>query len=315
MKIGFIAHHPGSANTLTNLIHHLKLKEGNTLYAYGFIPYVETVWGKGCYYDDTTFSTDLDVPKDLDVLFYCAASNKPNEDAIPAFCKRNNIVSISIIDLFDLSDENILARYKHAPDVIITPNEATRQQVLRLKIPSFALNLGNPHFDSFTDFKVPKPSKKENLIASYISYPASHDLLCDTAESSKEIIQELAHYVSEHTNIDTLYICTHPRESTEWISRFLTESEVQLNGRIRLNPFSNTTDACAVSDVVIGDNSTVLYEQSMTGKPVIFWSNAKNLSVALSDITAIQPPSIHITENATNKVLTFLYALNLNPNT
>ena len=313
MKIGFIAHHPGSANTLTNLIHQLGMREGNEIYAYGFIPYIESVWGKDCYYDDTTFSTTTDVPKDLDVLFYCAASNKPNENVIPRFCKENNIVSISIIDLFDLSDDNILTRYAYVPDVIITPDEITRQQLFRLGIPAFVLNLGNPHFDNFTcKKKLDKKRTEFPITASYISYPASSDLLCDTAESSKEIIKELLSYIKNYPNIEKLYICTHPRESPEWLDNFLRENADLLKGRIQLNPYENTTKACEDSDVIIGYNSTVLYEQAMSGKPVIFWSNAENLVEDLHAIEAITPPNIQITEDAATKITTFLNALNLN---
>jgi len=271
MKIGFLCFHPGSVNTVTKVIKELKENEKCDLYYYPFIDYALKEWGIEGHnvYQETEDFFDS-VEKDLDILVYSPAAGSFIEDEVPEFCRSNNILSIGTIDIFWLEEKEIKRRFKNVPDIIITPEQSIKKMIDNFNWECDVLNLGNPHLEVK---KVHNGDFKENnKVLNYISFPCSNALKCDTDEFSKEIMRELSSIIEHDTSIDTLYISTHPRENTDFVEHLM-----KFNNKIQLNPFRNTDEACDISDIIIGHNSTVLYEQMLKGKPVVFYKNKEEL--------------------------------------
>lgn len=267
MKIGFLCFHPGSVNTVNKVIKELKKDKECELYYYPFIEYALKEWGiegHKVYEENEDFFEILN--KDLDVLIYSPAAGSFIENEIPNFCKKYGIVSVGTIDIFWLKEEEIKRRFPITPDIIITPEVSIEKMIESFKWDCKVYNLGNPHLE--VERVYDGKFKTHNKVLNYISFPNSNALKCDTDNLSKEIIRELVEIVEKDDSVEKMYISTHPREMEDFALLISRKCE-----KIFLNPFPNTDEACKYSDIVIGYDSTVLYEQMLKGKPVIFYKS------------------------------------------
>lgn len=288
-KIGFIAFHPGSTNTLTKIIDACK-KENYEVYTYPFLNYAQKEWNqKKLYVDGMDFFNE--VPKDLDILFYSAAANSIVETYIPIFCRENNIISISTVDIFWLTKENLLTRFSTIPDIIITPEKRVQNMLKELNMNCRVENLGNPYFDINKSLKKKLDNAKKKLC--YISFPSTNAVMGNTDDYSKSIMRELVDIVKIDTSIQTLYLCLHPRESNEFALNLINENR-DLKDKVILNPYINTTECCKHVDVVIGWNSTVLFEEYLRGKAVLFYKDKEQLVNDLRDINLLYNKKIEV---------------------
>lgn len=311
MKVGFFAHHPGPCNTLTPIIKRLREKKEYELFLFPFHTYVQKEWETKECFEESTFSLKEYVPKDLDVLFYCASSLFPSERAIPSFCKKHNIISISTVDIFWANDETLLERFKEVPDYIITPNKATKEQIERLNIQSTVLDLGCPQFDSYFTSKKKIINIKKPYTVSFISVPSGNELASPTSKRLQKFFHELIEVTTKYPDlIQTIYYCHHPRETHDFYDSFL-EKNPELSSIIQKNPYQDTPKACEVSDIIIGDTSTVLYTQAMLRKKVIFYKTKELLEEYLKEPERIPDiaDTFNLPENATDNILKFLETL------
>lgn len=286
-KIGFIAFHPGSTNTLTKIVHTCRDK-GYEVYTYPFLEYAKVAWNEEKLYEDS-MDFFLNVPKDLDIIFYCAASNSMVETYLPKFCKENNIISISTIDVFWLTKENLIQRFPTVPDIIITPEKRVEKMLEKLDLGCRVENLGNPYFD--IDKSLKKELNNQDKTLAYISFPCSNDIMCDTAEFSKKIMNELVDIVKNDKTIRKLYLCLHPRESKEFTLNLINKNE-ELNNIVSINPYRNTTECCQHVDVIVGWSSTVLFEEYLRGKAVLFYEDKEQLKNDLGDVNLLYEKKI-----------------------
>ena len=202
LKVGFIAFHPGSANTLTKVIESLR-EENHEVYCYPFIDYARKEWKVNEIYGDTDDFFEK-IPTDLDVLMYSPVG-MALENEVPAFCKKHGIKSIGTVDVFWLDKDIILKRFPVLPDIIITPEKSVETMIHELQLDVEVHNLGNPHLDikKGTNRYIDNADK----VFTYVSFPATDELISDTGEKSKEIMQELVKLVRKDKGIkDTLPI-------------------------------------------------------------------------------------------------------------
>lgn len=306
IKLGFIAFHPGSTNTLTKIIQECR-RLNYEVYVYPFLEYAQKEWNEEkLYIDGLEFFNQI--PKDLDILFYSAASNSIVENHIPLFCKENNITSISTVDIFWLTKDNLKTRFSVVPDVIITPEKRVKIMLEELNIHCRVENLGNPYFDISKSFKKELNNFSKSL--AYISFPSSNAIMCETDDYSKKIMKELVEILKEDSSIDKLYLCLHPRESKDFVHKLMNNNE-KLKDRILLNPYKNTTECCKYVDVIVGWNSTVLFEEYLRGKAVLFYENKEKLTEDLKDVNLLYEKKIEadLPENVVENYISLIHEI------
>lgn len=276
MKIGFLAFHPGAVNTLTKVINELKKHDDCELFFYPFLEYAIKEWGlenKVIFEDSIDFFEIL--RKDLDVLLYSSAADSVVENMIPSFCRINGITSISTVDVFWIDEDEIKKRFKNKPDIIITPEKSVLQMIENLNWKNVkAYNLGNPHLE-IQEEKEKKLTENE-IVLNFISFPAGKEILCETDSKSKEIMKEISEVISSFSEIKKMYISPHPREKVQSIEEFIESLESELRLKLEINPYNSTEECCENSSIIVGHSSTVLYEQLLKGRNVIFYKNKKD---------------------------------------
>lgn len=280
MKIGFLCFHPGAVNTLTKVIKELSKDKNNELFFFPFIEYAIHEWGlKDTYVHKDSPEFFECVPKDLDVLIYSSAADSFVEREIPSFCKVHGIVSISTVDVFWIDENEIKRRFKTKPDIIITPEKSTKEMIENLNWGVKVCNLGNPHLelekthDGSFNF--------ENKVLTYVSFPSGNEIKCDTDELSKKIMKELIEISIKNPFVTKLYLAPHPRENLNYIKKVVDEYN-NIIKKIEINPYKTTSECCLNSDIIIGHSSTVLYEEMLKGKPVIFYKDKFQLENLLN---------------------------------
>lgn len=311
LKLGFLAFHPGAANTLTKIIHQARL-DGHDVYCYPFLPYAEEKWGvETLYTDGMDFFNTL--PTDFDFFLYSSAAGSIVEKYLPIFCKKNNIISISTIDVFWITEKEIEMRFdkQSYPDIIITPEKSVADMIKNIGLPSKVFNLGNPHLE--INKQEQRVIDDKNKSIAYISYPENNNILANSDKQSKIIMNELIELVREDDTIKQVYICLHPRESATFVKKLLLDNP-DVSNRICLNPYISTTNCCIHVDVIIGVTSTVLYEEYLRGRAVLFYKNKEHMKKSLSKSNELYNQKLDFTLpiNSVENILQLLQDLSLN---
>lgn len=283
MRIGFLAFHPGAVNTLTKVIDELRKHDDCELFFYPFLEYATKEWeleNQVIFEDSIDFFNIL--RSDLDVLLYSSAADSVVENMIPIFCESNGITSISTVDVFWIDENEIKRRFKNKPNIIITPEKSVLEIIENLNWTDVkAYNLGNPHLEIQVEKE--KKLKKNGIILNFISFPAGNEILCETDFKSKEIIKEISEIMLNYSEIKKMYISPHPREKIQSIEEFIESLDSELTLKLEINPYNSTKKCCENSDVIVGHSSTVLYEELLKGKNVIFYKNKKDFKEKLKN--------------------------------
>lgn len=307
LKVGFIAFHPGATNTLTKVLKQLR-QDGHEVFCYPFLEYAKKEWDLD---DDTLFVDSMDffnhIPTDFDAIMYSSAADSLVENHLPIFCKKHGIVCISTIDVFWLSEKELIRRFNTLPDILITPEQSVMNMIQDLEWEVDVYNYGNPHLE--IEATADDTMDRANKIINYISFPNGNDILCDTADLSKQILTELLDIMKEESSIKQLYLSLHPRENHHFVEELLNQ-HAELTHRVTINPFENTTECCKRSNIIVGYSSTVLYEELLKGKSVVFYENKDQLkSALLTDQHVKKEIDFEIPKNSVENIIHLLYSL------
>lgn len=299
--IGFIAHSPATANSLYPLISEIRALSGVELHLYAYHDYVAGLWdvSKSEFYGE--YPMEL---AGMDLIVYGTGSSNPIELNVPQFCSEHGITSIAIHDIFWGELEANAARYINPPDILVVPNEETKEALARVvNMPiEHILPIGNPHFDRLADYV---KAYKVNLPISvaFFSQCSTVDDYSETHETSKQALLGLLEFNKVYPHyIDKLYVTAHPRECDTWLKEQLVADNVEYvtNGG---------TELMLNADVAYGYACTLQYEAQMIGKPVVFYKDVPNLYADMLNISKYQAPSTAHSFDSTSKCLSLIQGI------
>lgn len=272
MKIGVWAHGPGSVNTITPLLKKLNQHE---LFYFPFHDFAATEWGSSVQYDPNNPPYDLLIDNKIEVVIFGTGSCHKVETEVAEFCEENGIISISILDIFWGSKENLKMRYESSPDYIITPNQKSADACKGLFPRPVVLPLGNPHFDRLFEFEKQKDERTGGpYTVAFISSPSDSSSSSETSLEAQKMLFWLLEYPDL---VSQLTFFPHPRENLLFI-----EHVIERYANVEIKKGVNTLQEALKSDMVAGVNSTVLYESLIIGKPTLLYS--ENLIVGEEDV-------------------------------
>ena len=147
---------------------------------------------------------------------------------------------------------------KALPDIILVPDDLARDQMIKVGFPPGKLTVtGTPYFDSFPQVKGGK-RKKQSVSVLFISQPIYK---CNSYFSDKKKIEDVIKVCTESDQKLELIIKPHPKEKPGFFQ--------DLNDSIKIAWEEDIKTLLKKSDLIIGTDSTVLFEAVFSGKPVI----------------------------------------------
>lgn len=211
------------------------------------------------------YGSDLDeVIKEVPDLVVAGASMLDSVEKKAVFwAKKKGIKNIVILDYwgnywqrFTVSGEQIS---RALSDLILVPDEFARTQMLEEEFPAEKLIVtGNPYFDTFTPrIKAKKRDKKPNSVL-FISQPIYQQ---KSYFSDLSKIYNLIRAMSGIKPKLNLTIKLHPKEDPESFKDIALENTIAWNEDIK--------KLLDKSDLIVGTDSSVLFEAVFSGKPVI----------------------------------------------
>lgn len=276
VKIGFLAHSPAAANSAYPLITELNNQPNVELYLYPYHPYASKLWNHPELDPTTPYPASM---CNLDILVYGTGSGHAVEVGVPDFGKRHGIKTISILDVYWSTDENIQQRFPTPPDYLVVPNQIAYEQIIRVGLmpKDNVLPLGNPHFDRLhtyiKDYSVEYP-----LTVSFFSQCSTAADFSDPPKEVQDALLALVDIVEQYPEyIDRVYVVPHPRENTVWLKTHCNHPKVKFT-------MTDSTDLLLTTDVSIGVACTLQYEAQMIGKPTVFFTDPASLLAAFSTL-------------------------------
>lgn len=303
-KIGFIAHGPASANSLHPIIQ--ELKDEFDIHCYAYHPYVAKLWNcpllEPTYYPET-FAV-------MDLVVYGTGSGHDIERLVPMNSMKHGIPSISILDCFWASEENLNERFTYPPTYLVVPNQKTKETIERLQImnPAHVYPFGNPHFDRLEKYVSKNIEIKKPMNIVFYSQCTDSSNYSTTHPLCKEALNMLCTYRESHSeSIEQIFVTPHPREDIIWLQNF------SKNHSVALLPNEKSMDLLLYTDVSVGVSCTLQYEALIIGKPTIFYREPNTLFKELDLLlekkyTKIKSPieSFQATKNCTDFIRTII---------
>ncbi len=296
----FIAHGPGSANTVEPLI---RVIPKHLVRLLPMHEAVAKIWGVDTVYhsyEGMTFPPGC-------VFVYGTGSCNALELDVPKLAKNFNGVSVSILDIFWAGESNLRRRYGSSPpDYLITPNQKSRDQAIEWGIlpENRVFALGNPHFDRLIKYHGPPHDDSKPVDVGFYSQCSTSGDYSDTAHACKNALISLIKYRDANPHkVNRILVCPHPREDVTWLR------EMARKHGLHWRPEGvNSFDCLLRLDVALGVSSTVLYEGAMIGKAAVFYGNRDDFNMKMNNLRTMKF-SAGITFDSTQRVLSFLRKL------
>lgn len=298
MRIGFIAHAPGSVNVMGPLVDPLR-ELGHDVRVYPFSEYAVMKMG------GIELGIDKYLPifteEYLDIVIYGTGSMHELEKDVSVLARHFGIYSISLLDALEPGREDL--RYLNKPDKVICFNEDLQQHIVEVSEMNVedVLPLGNPYIDQYEQYAGAevKEVSVENATVVYASEPNGPKSMNDTSNRSKGVMLELIGLVNDRT-IRELVIGLHPRESSKWISQ-----QIEFNPRVRVSQRS-TMEEAADADIVVNLGSTVHFECLLRGIKSIRYNGKEHL---VNDIKNYAGVTLSVNYGATKRVTEYINQL------
>lgn len=267
--IGMVAHAPASANVLYPI--YLKLLSlGIDVVVYSYHSYVTNLFQL-----DSTYLLEngySPIDKELDILLYGTGSSNEIEVNLPIFCRENNILSISILDMPTITKESVIQRYHTLPNKIYVPNELTKQSIESVYPQIAVFVTGNPHTERLIEY-VETRKLQDDLTIVFISQCSTAENYSDTDNSLKELLEtSIAYFTVKDIRVKEFIIVPHPRENTFYFEEYISQHKDEIPFSIRIscrNKDGNYYLANTSNTLMVGVHSTIIYESGLIGKPYI----------------------------------------------
>lgn len=232
-----------------------------------------------------------------DLVFTATSRGWSLEKKIIRLAEKNNVPTVSLVEYWS----NYWSRFiykkerknvKYLPDKIIVVDTLMKKQMLREGFPiSHIKNLGNPHFETFIIKHEVRKKIKKRLSILFISQPLrrAHKENKNLKFDEYGVLEDVLNILKKINKKDWfLTILLHPLEKADKYNNLLSSSGKK---NIKVDQFSSIKKLIKKSDLVLGMNSMVLFQSSLSGISTISYqpqlekkydtliSNILNLSV------------------------------------
>ncbi|MDP2629329.1 MAG: hypothetical protein Q8P45_01295 [Candidatus Harrisonbacteria bacterium] len=183
--------------------------------------------------------------------------------------KQHGVPSLCILDSwlnywqrFSSSDEK---DFKYIPDIICAPDELAKEEMIADSIPAQLIRItGNPHFDHFTD-AIRSDGEVSGRVL-FVSQPFSElreiGVYTDYGYDEYAVLQDIIYTLAIEDISSQLLIHLHPREKRDKYRAFLSKA-------VCLSQKESLEEELSAAELIIGMNSTVLFQAAMAGKKVL----------------------------------------------
>lgn len=175
----------------------------------------------------------------------------------------------SFVDYWANYKGRFLAKPKFLPDYILVVDEHMKEDILKeFQMPlDRVVVTGNPRFQ-----KLAKPQKQDETLAVFFSQPAGKNHTEGDVEVSA--LKELVKNIEKSTPVKKMIIKFHPtrEKKTEKYDKIIKSSALKFEKSLKSDPL----DLALKSGLVLGLNSTMLFEASLLGKKVLSYQPGKN---------------------------------------
>jgi glycosyltransferase involved in cell wall biosynthesis len=143
------------------------------------------------------------------------------------------------------------------PDLILVPDESAKAEMIKAAFPKGRLKVtGNPYFDSFIRPKEELPRPVRGIL--YVSQPVYKDA---SYHSDILKIKEVIRVIQSIDRDLEMVVKPHPKENPTDFSK--------LGPGVKIDRGTGVKVLLQAYDLLIGTDSTVLFEAALSGKPVI----------------------------------------------
>jgi len=211
--------------------------------------------------DNKDFNKELDFKPDM-IVTGASMRNCIEKEAI-LFARNNRIKTITILDFWS----NYWQRFTTAeekditflPDYIFVMDDIAKKHMITEGFPENKLIVsGNPYFDTFEISKKREDGFNTDSIL-YVSQPVYQNGYYKTEYS---IFENILSVISKLEKKNKIIIRPHPKDAFGAYVKYKDET-------IIIDDKKNIKELIKSCDIVVGKNSTVLFEAVFTGKLVI----------------------------------------------
>lgn len=308
VRLLFVVHSPGGANFAAPLVRELTAKNlpGVRCDVALLSPWAREIVGVGFDVIPEPEAVMRAVEEIMpDIVLYETGSVHPAALASVPAARRVGAVSVCMLDWFG----NYEKRFREMPDLIMAPHPRVVEEMQREGLnTSGVVILGNPHFDRLKQFRyTPLDGPKKKVV--FYSQPLEmHGLKPTEKQALLALVSVLERLQEEGWDFE-LVLRPHPRENKTWLKEWL-----EVLPYASWNEGGESLLLAMNANLVVGVNSTPLYEAMWLGVPTVFYRGdvfflEKEIREILTGKKKFAPDPAVAGFNATERCFCFLAGL------
>lgn len=306
----FVVHSPGGANFAAPLVRHLAAGAvpGARCEVALLSPWAREIIGIGFEIEphpDAVVRAVEELASEV-VLYETGSVHPAALSAVPA-ARRVGAISVCMLDWFG----NYRNRFPEMPDLVMAPHPRVVEEMRQEGFDTTrVVVLGNPHFDRLKHFRYSPPNGPKKKVVFYSQPLEKHGVRPTEKQALLALVSALESLREEGWEFE-LVLRPHPREDKAWLEKWL-----EILPYASWNEGGESLLPALEASIVVGVNSTPLYEAMWLGIPTVFYrGDGMLLEDEIRDILTgkkkFSPDPCVTTFNATEKCLYFLAGLTL----
>lgn len=335
MKILVSASDPGGGNAVLPVVKALMKKNADVITVLGGksrevferekISFIDEKYFKNNTKIEIFFQEHL-----FDAFFFSTSLGKTIDKKLIKYVKRHGITSFAIFDFWSNYWERFEGYEKSAlylPDYICVMDRRAKKEMLRAKFPEkLIIVTGNPYYEYFTQDIHMSPKNSRRIL--FVSQPIKEleDFDKDYGFNEFSVLEDVLSVLKMLKSKFEFYIRMHPRDEKGKFHPIIKRYEV----KVYFDKEKSLEKSLTKTRVVLGMNSTVLFQAAMAGKNVISYqphligedvlpSNRMRISTLVKSKKALgkiifnrllrqdKKAKRGVSKNATNNVVNFIY--------
>jgi hypothetical protein len=304
----FVIHSPGGANFAAPLVRELAARDlPGVRYDVALLsPWAREIVGVGFDVipepEAVMRTVEAMVP---DVVLYETGSAHPAVLASVPAATMVSAVSVCMLDWFG----NYEKRFREMPDLIMAPHPRVVEEMREAGFDtSGVVVLGNPHFDRLKQFRYVPPEGPRKKVVFYSQPLEMHGQKPTEKQALLALVSVLERLRKEGWDFE-LVLRPHPRENKTWLKEWL-----EILPYASWNEGGESLLPAMDASLVVGVNSTPLYEAVWLGVPTVFYRGdvfllEKEVREILTGKKQFVPDPAVAEFNATEKCFCFLAGL------
>ncbi|MBN2435953.1 MAG: UDP-N-acetylglucosamine 2-epimerase [Spirochaetes bacterium] len=263
-KILFVSQDQGSGNALYLVIKKLEKEENLSIKVFAAKQSKKIFRDHNISFtkiENTDFNRQLDFKPDL-IMTGAGMRNSIEKEAI-LYGRNNQIITITLLDFWSHYWERFTIDGKNdvssLPDYIFVMDNIAKDQMISEGFPKNKLVItGNPYFDTFKILH----DKNENVRTDSILFISQPEYQKGCYQTDTRLFEDLLDTIHELDEKVKIIIRPHPKDIIETYTKYASEN-------IIIDAKTDAKKLIDLNDIIIGKNSTLLFEAVFRGKFVI----------------------------------------------